>query len=54
MKIADYSSTSPLDWAKEIDELYLLLGPNSNLMTKIISYSNNPISIDVDSLINSD
>lgn len=47
LRTAEYLSVSPIDWAKEMDELYSLLGPKSFLMGKIMDCANNQMPIDV-------
>lgn len=42
-----YAGTSPLEWAKEADELYELLGPSSFLMRKIGDCANNQMPVEV-------
>ena len=46
-RIADYSVASPVEWAKEMDDLYLLLGPNSVMLNKLIDCANSQTNIDV-------
>lgn len=46
-RTAEYLVVSPIEWAKELDELYSLLGPRSFLMTKIADCANNQMSIEV-------
>ena len=47
LRTAEYLSVSPIEWAKEMDELYSLLGPKSFLMGKVAECANNQMAIDV-------
>lgn len=44
-RAAEYAITSPLEWAKELDELYELLGPGSFLMKKVADSANHQMTI---------
>lgn len=46
-KTIEYSTASPLEWAKELDSLYELLGPSSILMKKVADSANHQMPIDV-------
>lgn len=47
MRISNYLVRSPVEWAKEMDELYSLLGPGSAFLVKLAQLGNNQHSIDV-------
>lgn len=46
-RTAEYAANSPLEWARELDELCELLGPNSFLLKKVADCANNQMAIDV-------
>jgi hypothetical protein len=47
LRTVEYAASSPLEWAKEIDELYELLGPTSFLMKKVVDSASHQMAIEV-------
>ncbi len=47
IRTGEYAASSPLEWAKELDSIYELLGPSSLLMRKVADSANHQMTMDV-------